>query len=561
MNPVYKMYLEDLERRKRLGLSPLGYSVTPEGKLTMEMSTTFEDDIPGATRGLTRGLDLSGESSESTPEWAEYLTPSRYGGAYRRGQEKAMDETYWLDKQYPTKKKTVITQEDGKPTKKVTTETEDTEGERSQYDIMLEQARDHAAGNTPSLPNIPGISDVEAGRTSQPSSEQEGTELWYWLDDMIRRRKEREEATDKQFPPNKWNMPYNPEDVGIPGHPFETTAEREARLRGGIAEAAWDQDEADQVGIANFTQAPAAAPSMPGWGDTNLRDPAVLAYRDKQRAEAEATQAEEDRIWGSYKYDVGSARKQYETDMAEIYKKAMQLSMFDIDPSAFVTLATKRMEQTSAFDEQERLQKIQRGIYYTEDGKWDPPSSKRVAFNRAKRFGAGVKLASAISGFDPGKEKKTGAMQSFYKFIEGTGWTTETVRSGSDRADELAAEGYTVDRPYVDRENKSVDASLMRRMNDALEVGNIGAAIQAYVERHTVKYDQMAGGVNVDKIRAAAGDIVWDRLKYRYKDKVEMLDEMPPSDPEKLRLWEEDLRKRGILYLRLPDGNIVDVVD
>jgi len=123
------------------------------------------------------------------------------------------------------------------------------------------------------------------------------------------------------------------------------------------------------------------------------------------REQEVAEQAIEDRIWGNYKYDVGAARKQYEADMAEIYKKAMQLSMFDIDPSAFVELATKRMEQTSAFDEQERLQKIQRGIYYTEDGKWDPPSSKRVAFNRAKRFGAGVKLASAISGFDPGKEK------------------------------------------------------------------------------------------------------------------------------------------------------------
>ena len=267
MNPRYQAYLEEVEERKRQGLPPPPYVVTPDGKMS------FERFRPGQDLGMvdpthhSGGVRLNAPGPLNIPSQAEqtfvkkqpvirpsaqHLDPAGFGAAEKRGIEGAADFVYWNNFNSPTKKKTVITQEDGKPTKKVVTETEDTEGERSQYDIMLEQARDHAAGNTTSLPNIPGISDVEAGRTSQPSPEKEGTELWYWLDDMIRRRKEREEATDKQFPPNKWNMPYNPEDVGIPGHPFETTAEREERLRGAVAEAAWDQDEADRVGVADI---------------------------------------------------------------------------------------------------------------------------------------------------------------------------------------------------------------------------------------------------------------------------------------------------------------------
>jgi len=413
---------------------------------------------------------------------------------------------------------------------------------------------------------LPVISNAEAvGKGLEKKQDESG--MWWWVDSIgnfIGRVIEGGLAGQGEA----WKHKAEAETlqaqavVDTIGNLFDTTAERDVRMR---------QREFEQQGpmqdyqgaLAGLMQPPAPQTYQPppGRGDENLRDPAVLAYLTKQRKEAEVQQAEEDRIWGSYKYDIPSARKQYETDMAEIYKKAMQLSMFDIDPSAFVELATKRMEQTSTFDEQERLQKIQRGLYYTKDGKWDPPSSKRVAFNRAKKFGAGVKLASAISNFTPGKEKKEGAMQSFYKFIEGTGWKQETVRSGSDKADELAAAGYTVDRPYVDRGSTRMSAELKNAINSALEVGNIDAAIQAYIEEHTTKYDAYSGGVNIAKIKAAASDIVWQRLQYRYKDKVEMVDEMPPNDPEKLRLWEEDLRKREILYVRLPDGTIVDIVD
>ena len=419
MNPVYKMYLEDLEKRKRFGLPPLGYTVTPEGKFTMDMSTTFEDDIPG------------GGSSESTTEWGQYLTPSQYGGAYRKGQEKAMDTTYWLDKQYPTKKKTVITQEDGKPTKKVTTETEDTEGsgERTQYDIMMEQFADHAAGNTGDTGGFSIISNAEAAeRGLMPRQKEDGS---WWLWDKIKQafvgimqqsgglnqQGVGDLILDENLEPTQ-AITDVAEGVGTL---FETTAEREARLRQrefeqqrpmqdyqGALAGLIGQTPTGQMGSGEVLPGSAAWSTVSPSGEFIQRGPPASmpeGFMTPAREQEVAEQAIEDRIWGNYKYDVGAARKQYETDMAEIYKKAMQLSMFDIDPSAFVTLATKRMEQTSAFDEQERLQKIQRGIYYTEDGKWDPPSSKRVAFNRAKRFGAGVKLASAISDYNPGKEK------------------------------------------------------------------------------------------------------------------------------------------------------------
>jgi hypothetical protein len=63
----------------------------------------------------------------------------------------------------------------------------------------------------------------------------------------------------------------------------------------------------------------------------------------------------------------------------------------------------------------------------------------------------------------------------------------------------------------------------------------------------------------MEKLAATARDIVWQRLQYRFPDKVEMVDKMPPSDPEELRKWLEDFHSRGILYIRLPDGTITDI--
>ena len=335
MNPRYQAYLEDVAERKKRRLPPPPYVITPDGKMT------FEQFRPGQDLGMVDPTHASGAVRLGAP--GALYTPSQAEQTFVNQQRPSTDPndypanipgtTDWMrnmtfdlrrdrrDREHsdykqeqmagrspPIKKKTVITQETGQPTKKVTTETaEDAEGEsllqkffgsdRTQQQIMEEQFADHAAKNTVDLPNIPFISDAEAEAQGM-TAEQDESGIWWWIDTLGNRYRARRKAAAEQFPTNKWNLPYDPTDVGLPGHPFETTAEREERLRGEVAEAAWDQDEADQVGIANFIQAPAAAPTMPGWGDKNLRDPAVLAYRDKQRAEAEAAQAAEDRIWG-----------------------------------------------------------------------------------------------------------------------------------------------------------------------------------------------------------------------------------------------------------------------
>jgi hypothetical protein len=55
-------------------------------------------------------------------------------------------------------------------------------------------------------------------------------------------------------------------------------------------------------------------------------------------------------------------------------------------------------------DNEDRLLKIHKGVYFDKDGKWDPPKNERMAHQRAVRFGAGPAEASEFSGHYPKTE-------------------------------------------------------------------------------------------------------------------------------------------------------------
>lgn len=159
---------------------------------------------------------------------------------------------------------------------------------------------------------------------------------------------------------------------------------------------------------------------------------------------------EADRIWGNFAYNPEEAKQRYEDSMKNIYVKSMllnsiaQLTGGKSQAPAFVAMATKRMEMEEAFRDQSRLQNIQRGIYYTEDGVYDPPKNAQEAFDRALKFGSGAELASKISGYVPKADDtpwnnwynlKTGEIAQYRTGDkpEGEGWVKGTPAQSGDR--------------------------------------------------------------------------------------------------------------------------------
>ena len=168
------------------------------------------------------------------------------------------------------------------------------------------------------------------------------------------------------------------------------------------------------------------------------------------KIQEEADEKARARIWGNYSYDPAEAQSRYEDYMKDIYSKSMMLNAIAAltggksRASNFVEMATKRMEMEESFRDQTRLQSIQRGIYYTEDGIYDPPKNQQEAFDRAMKFGASADLASKVSGYAPKDDDRawnnwynleTGQVEQYQTGDkpEGDGWVKGTPSQSSDR--------------------------------------------------------------------------------------------------------------------------------
>ena len=266
-------------------------------------------------------------------------------------------------------------------------ETIEDEVPRSQYDIMMEQFADHAANTTPDLPNVLGISDAEA-EAQGLTAEQDESGLWWWIDAIGKRYRARQQATAEQFPPNKWNMTYDPEYVGIPGHPFETTAQREQRLAG-----------AESNGQEQTDTGTGERPPLP--------DTVVTATRPQPTFRQGDVTA---RIYNNWARDIPTERKDYLRAMKDIYFKMSMLSAVasltggEDQSEGFGRMQVEMLNYMMETDNQDRLLKIHKGVYFDKDGNWDPPKNERMAHQRAVRFGAGPDEASEFTGFYPKTE-------------------------------------------------------------------------------------------------------------------------------------------------------------
>ena len=199
----------------------------------------------------------------------------------------------------------------------------------------------------------------------------------------------------------------------------------------------------------------------------------------------------------------------------------------------------------------ERLQKIQRGIYYTKAGKWDPPSSNRVAFNRAKKFGAGVKLASAISNYDPGKEKakefvnwfNAKTSESIYlekgKEPEGgskAGWLKGTLSQKDD----------TMSGNWRERLIRNIK-SILYNTSGGIE-GRFDAAIREHIAMQPI--DTITGYKSA-RARSTAEDFILDILP---ADVLEAYTYTPQEGEEITDELIDALRKQGYVAIMTPEG-------
>ena len=164
--------------------------------------------------------------------------------------------------------------------------------------------------------------------------------------------------------------------------------------------------------------------------------PDMSGWKSEGQKAALAEQERKSRIYANYNYDPKQKLAEYEKAMRSIYAKSLLLDAIaqftggKSQAKRFVDMSISRMEMEEKFDDQERLLNIQRGVYYDENGVYDPPKNEQEAFERVIAFGGSPALAEKIAGYAP--KKDTRAFVNWYNPVTGQ---TVTLRSGEKPAD------------------------------------------------------------------------------------------------------------------------------
>lgn len=278
-------------------------------------------------------------------------------------------------------------------------------------------------------------------------------------------------------------------------------------------------------------------------------------FKAEGKAKEEAEEKEAARIWGNYSYDPVEAQNRYEEGMQDIFKKSMMLNAIAAltggksQASSFVEIATKRMEMEEAFRDQTRLQNIQRGIYYTEDGIYDPPKNQQEAFDRAMKFGASADLASKVSGYAPKDDDR--AWNNWYRIVDGK--LEETVARTGDKPE---GEGWKKGAYSAPSSSGGTETERTLNIIDSLvSQGNVKAAIEELKRIFTYK---TAGDITSnEKVRIRdAVEIVWNSINPSLKIAVPA----EVDSVDKLQKWEDELKVSGVRgYYRV--GNDIGIIE
>jgi hypothetical protein len=139
------------------------------------------------------------------------------------------------------------------------------------------------------------------------------------------------------------------------------------------------------------------------------------------------------RVYDHYGEDIDGKEQRYLAALGDIYKKVAILNAVAAltnSPSqagAFMQMASKKFETLEGFRTERRMQKIGKGVFFTEDGEFDAPKTKQEAYERAIAFGASPDEAAAISGDLEETATATGSYTTWYNRDTGE---EETFRPG-----------------------------------------------------------------------------------------------------------------------------------
>lgn len=275
----------------------------------------------------------------------------------------------------------------------------------------------------------------------------------------------------------------------------------------------------------------------------------------QDRIKSEQEKKSKARIWGNYAYDPKDAQKRYEDSMQDILRKSMMLNLLSqltggkSMAGAFVEASTKRLEMEETFRDQGRLQDIQRGIYYTQDGLYDPPKNQQEAFDRAMKFGASPALAEKISGYAPAED--TRPYNNWYRVINGNVEQT-TSRTGVRPEGEGWIKG-TFSAPSGSGGTETERA--LNRVDSLVNEGNVSGAIQELEKIFTYKAAGDITSKQETRLRDAV-DIVWNSINPSLKITV-------PAEidsKEKLDEWEKTVQASGRRgYYKV--GNAIGIIE
>jgi hypothetical protein len=163
-----------------------------------------------------------------------------------------------------------------------------------------------------------------------------------------------------------------------------------------------------------------------------------------------ATRAGLERVWGKHTYNPAQRRKQYMSQLKNIYQKAAWLDAIAAisggksRSSSYIERAVGMMDAMQKFDQEERVYNIWRDVYYDKDGTYDPPKSKKEAAERARRLGANPEETKSIYGWAEEGED----LQQWYRDDGKGGYETTTVKGKKTGP---KGEGWIMGKPPTPR--------------------------------------------------------------------------------------------------------------
>ena len=231
--------------------------------------------------------------------------------------------------------------------------------------------------------------------------------------------------------------------------------------------------------------------------------------------------------------------------MRSIYSKAMILNALagltggESMSGNFIEMATKRLEMEETFRDQGRLQDIQRGIYYTQDGLYDPPKNQQEAFDRAMKFGASPALAEKISGYAPAED--TRAYNNWYNTETGE---VEVRRTG----DKPEGKNWVRGTPSAKSEGSpGTRVKFLNELRDIALTGNLEDAINRYISYKMLGSNYIGG--DSSRLRKEAYQAVFGTVPAQNKVKLKVA----PTPEEEIKMKQQN---PNLLYWMSADGKM-----